>query len=664
MKNQLLCSLVLYLVSSFSFGLNSELVVALILNDEDREVVTTIKPLIDAGIQSLVIVAVGERDNPLKEVRSVLDKAHNINSHIVSKQSEDDSFAYNYALDFAKETFPDASFMLSLEAGWHVHGIEQLVQFCTDAKNNSCCTYRICLKRDGATEEYVTSLIRLASGVRFEPAAYEYRAENKEVKNINADSIFLEWNPARGCVGNFIEKQKRLQKSLLNRLNKNSTEARALFLLAQSYELMGDYIKAFEFYERRSQVEDDAEERFLAFYRMGKLIEQTTKNRESALYYYQKAHEIEPERAEPLIKCAQYYFDTNNKELGFLLLSQTLQLPYPRDCRLTVEKDLYDYTRYDLMGIHAWYMKEYERGESALRRALEINPHNEHLKQNLDFYLGRKKSKQPKSISIPEAFGVNFDDSMICRLKDQYPTILENCSLLKKARAIYEQYICHDLEYNFNPRIPKIIHQIWLGKPMPENYKILQKSWSHYHPDWEYRLWTEQEIDEFGLQNRALFDQALNYGEKADIARLEILYRMGGLYVDMDFECIKPFDVFHHCCDFYAGFETEDMICNALIGAAPGHPILKRCVEQLCNQTSQYERTDWRSTLDRTGPNFFGKCIAEVLPECQNRSVVFPVTYFYFWRPAYGTKRKIEDILQTVLPETFAIHHWHSSWAG
>src|ERR1700733_22270 len=40
-------------------------------------------------------------------------------------------------------------------------------------------------------------------------------------------------------------------------------------------------------------------------------------------------------------------------------------------------------------------------------------------------------------------------------------------------------------------RIPKTIHQIWLGGPLPEKYLNLQRSWQRQNPDWEYRLWTD-----------------------------------------------------------------------------------------------------------------------------------------------------------------------------
>ncbi len=50
----------------------------------------------------------------------------------------------------------------------------------------------------------------------------------------------------------------------------------------------------------------------------------------------------------------------------------------------------------------------------------------------------------------------------------------------------------------------------------------------------QFREWNVQLLY---LQKHGAYDQADNYGFKSDIARYEILYRFGGVYVDTDYEC-------------------------------------------------------------------------------------------------------------------------------
>ena len=50
------------------------------------------------------------------------------------------------------------------------------------------------------------------------------------------------------------------------------------------------------------------------------------------------------------------------------------------------------------------------------------------------------------------------------------------------------------------PLIPKLIHQIWLGdKKLPKNCIPWMKSWKNFNPDWEYKLWNEENIKELKI---------------------------------------------------------------------------------------------------------------------------------------------------------------------
>lgn len=206
-------------------------------------------------------------------------------------------------------------------------------------------------------------------------------------------------------------------------------------------------------------------------------------------------------------------------------------------------------------------------------------------------------------------------------------------------------------------KIPKIIHQIWLGSPFPEKYRAFQESWKVQHPDWEYRLWTDKELAHFPMHNRDLFEASRNYGEKSDIARYEILYKMGGLYVDTDYECLQPLDILHHAYDFFIGIQPFDTNCVqlgiGLIGARPGHPLLGSCLENLKRNCMQQQQI-----IIRTGPLYFTQIFELVAPRLQDATVAFPASFFYP-RAYYQSAEDKDDWL---CPESFAVHHWEASW--
>lgn len=228
------------------------------------------------------------------------------------------------------------------------------------------------------------------------------------------------------------------------------------------------------------------------------------------------------------------------------------------------------------------------------------------------------------------------------------------------AKDLYDKYVLQELEYQEQPRIPKIIHQVWLGSPLPEKCREYQQTWLEKHPDWEYILWTEKEIEEFGLQNKAMYDASKNYAQKADIVRYEVLYRFGGLYVDTDFVCLQPFDELHHCLDFYTGISSSTRfgVFNGLIGSVPGSPILKECIETL-NIYDKYHKDAHHNIIYTTGPVHLERCFLKQA-QFAGRAVAFPINYFY---PLPSSeRRKPNNVERWFHPESFALHYWHASW--
>ncbi len=224
-------------------------------------------------------------------------------------------------------------------------------------------------------------------------------------------------------------------------------------------------------------------------------------------------------------------------------------------------------------------------------------------------------------------------------------------------------------------RIPLKIHQIWIGpKPLPAKFKWLMETWQKFHPDWEYKLWTNEDLKDFPFINRAAFDGATNWGMKADILRYEILYYYGGLYVDLDFECIKPFDSLNYSYDLYTGLLSPHEIANGLIAAAPGSASLLKAIGAIKQyfQTAQMPKNgDNMGVINATGPVFFTNVIADYYQSAKEEDreniMVFPVPYFYalpntrreeFWKGQLSR----ENVLAYVQPESMGIHYWATSW--
>lgn len=91
--------------------------------------------------------------------------------------------------------------------------------------------------------------------------------------------------------------------------------------------------------------------------------------------------------------------------------------------------------------------------------------------------------------------------------------------------------------------IPKIIHYCWFGRgEMPELAQKCIESWHKYMPDYEYKLWNEDNFDVNSVPYVKEAYEARKFAFVTDYVRLYALYTEGGIYMDTDVEVLKPYD--------------------------------------------------------------------------------------------------------------------------
>ncbi|MBI1373641.1 MAG: hypothetical protein GC159_13005 [Phycisphaera sp.] len=162
--------------------------------------------------------------------------------------------------------------------------------------------------------------------------------------------------------------------------------------------------------------------------------------------------------------------------------------------------------------------------------------------------------------------------------------------------------------------IPRIIHQVWLATPMPDQVRGWIDGWRAVHGDWEHRLWTDRNMPD--LVNRMWFDATPIPAQKADIARYEIVYRYGGLYVDADYECLGRVDGLLAGRDhlLIEGSQPH-LVHNGLFAAVSGSPLLRRVVKLIPKRMVTEP-----GILGQTGPKLFAEAALRVgmtsEPEC------------------------------------------------
>lgn len=128
-------------------------------------------------------------------------------------------------------------------------------------------------------------------------------------------------------------------------------------------------------------------------------------------------------------------------------------------------------------------------------------------------------------------------------------------------------------------QIPKIIHYCWFGgKPKPKLVEQCIASWKKYCPDYEIREWNENNYDVSSCAFAREAYEAKKWAFVADYARIDVLYRYGGIYLDTDMELLRLIDEFLEE-EAFLGFECKDSPAAGIIGCIAKQTFIGQLLE-------------------------------------------------------------------------------------
>jgi mannosyltransferase OCH1-like enzyme len=192
--------------------------------------------------------------------------------------------------------------------------------------------------------------------------------------------------------------------------------------------------------------------------------------------------------------------------------------------------------------------------------------------------------------------------------------------------------------------IPKIFHNIWLGKKqIPEEFITYCNNWKKLHPDWEYKLWTDNDLENIDPYIVDFLDQTLTFSSKSNVLRSYIIYEYGGIYADTDFDWNKSLNTFL-TYDAFIPKPTSEFYNSAIFGAVPKHPWLKFMLDILPEYIDK--PPPW-------GPEWFTKSLIDY---DRKNLIIVPRKYFYpfLW---FESKKPANHF-----PNSYGVHYWYKSW--
>ena len=164
--------------------------------------------------------------------------------------------------------------------------------------------------------------------------------------------------------------------------NNSYMAARYTFYAAQSYTDYGDIENGIKYYRNRISMGGWIEEVYYSYYKIAKNLkllhnDKIQQNDQKSILLVEQsfldAYNYLPSRAEPLYELALMFRLSNNFEKGYHYACMGLKIEYPKDQRLFINKDIYDWRLKDERAISSYYLKKYQESFDLCQELLHFN---------------------------------------------------------------------------------------------------------------------------------------------------------------------------------------------------------------------------------------------------------------------------------------------------
>ena len=183
------------------------------------------------------------------------------------------------------------------------------------------------------------------------------------------------------------------------------------------------------------------------------------------------------------------------------------------------------------------------------------------------------------------------------------------------------------------------------------------ESWHKIMPDYEYKLWNE---DNFDINCNAYVKEAYDakkYAFVTDYVRLYALYLEGGIYMDTDVEAIKPYDDLLHLCGFtgYEGSKHHPPVTGTIASEVGGEWVKEQLAAyddaHFLNADGSFNLMTNTIRISRIMKA--GGFVSDGQKRVYKGMTIFPVDYFC---PLQTTGECL------ITDNTYCNHHFMSSW--
>jgi mannosyltransferase OCH1-like enzyme len=208
--------------------------------------------------------------------------------------------------------------------------------------------------------------------------------------------------------------------------------------------------------------------------------------------------------------------------------------------------------------------------------------------------------------------------------------------------------------------IPKIIHYCWFGKgEMPGLALKCLESWRRFLPDFEIKVWNEDNFDVNTFRFAAEAYKERKFAFVSDVCRLYALKEMGGIYMDTDVEFLKPLDKDILAKKAFTGFEDNLLLSSAIMGSEKNGAWINDLLPHYENRSFYLDDGNLDVNPNTEIITAFMRDkraikIDNTFQEIEDYCTIYPSDYFC---PKSWKTLKIKQT-----NNTYCIHHFAGSW--
>ena len=292
------------------------------------------------------------------------DKAKEIGQDkVIIGSGSFDNFAQarNDAQSWALSLAPDIEWILWLDANDTISA----PPFVPDTVNFDA--YLICqMWFPGPTKFYNTRIYKLSADTLWFGYVHEWVKfpANYRTKVWSQEEFAIHQNRLKNSESSKARWHKDVEL-LTRQVNDAPNESRYYFYLGRALKDIGKFDEAQKYFEKRLTFDNFAEERYWTLYYLAEMEQDWEKKISLFLRAFDECG-----RVETLVAAGRLLIDKHKWYRAFMVLNTAIEMPFPDDATLFIQVEDYDYARWHLIGICAYYIKQYKIGAKACKKAI------------------------------------------------------------------------------------------------------------------------------------------------------------------------------------------------------------------------------------------------------------------------------------------------------